>query len=140
MAQKAAPSSEEVVVSGSLLRQSGTAPREAELSAGTPVRVVYGRFLARLQAAVKANDRAALVSMVGLPLRVNYSGGAQTYRDRAAVERDFGRIFTARVKRAVLRQKPGKLFVRDLGAIVGDGELWFSEGTGGDVRITAVNP
>jgi hypothetical protein len=129
-----------VVVTGSLLRESATGSRDQRLAEALPVPQSYGRFLTRLQAAVRSDDRAALVSMVGLPLRVNYSGGAQTYHDRAAVERDFGRIFTARVKHAVLKQKPGKLFVRDLGAMVGDGELWFSEGTGGDVRITAVNP
>jgi hypothetical protein len=56
-------------------------------------------------------------------------------------------VFTPKVKRAVLAQRPDRLFVRDLGAMVGDGELWFREtcpnaacSPPGPVRIVAVNP
>jgi hypothetical protein len=78
---------------------------------------------------------------------VNGASGARTYRDAASVERDFDRIFTARVKHAILAQRPDGLFVRDQGAMVGDGELWFREtcsnptcSPSGPVRIVAVNP
>ena len=126
----AAQGSSEIVVTGARARQT----------AATPVPDAYRGFLERLQSAVRSGDKPGVIRLVGLPLRVNYSSGAQTYSDRAAVERDFARIFTPRVRRAVLGQKTGKLFVRDLGAMVGDGELWFSEGPSGEVRITAVNP
>ena len=112
----------------------------ARQTAASPVPDAYRSFLSRLQAALRGGDKQDVIRLVALPLRVNYSGGAQTYSDRAAVERDFARIFTPRVRRAVVKQKPGKLFVRDLGAMVGDGELWFSQDAGGEVRVTAVNP
>jgi hypothetical protein len=104
-------------------------------------------FLSRLQAAVRRNDRDALIALVAFPLRVNFAGGARTYRDAASLGRDFDRVFTPKVKRAVLAQRPDRLFVRDLGAMVGDGELWFREtcpnaacSPPGPVRIVAVNP
>jgi hypothetical protein len=52
-----------------------------------------------------------------------------------------------KVRKAVLYQRADKLFVRDRGAMVGDGELWFSETCpnracwrAGSVGIVAVNP
>ena len=60
--------------------------------------------------------------------------------------RDFDRIFTVKVKKAVLLQRPDSLFVRDQRAMVGNGELWFGEtfpnsacSSLGPVRIVAVN-
>lgn len=107
----------------------------------------YRAFLSSLQAAFRANDRRSIVAMIGFPLRVNYAGGARQYRDARSVLRDFDRIFTPKVKAAVLKQKAASLFVRDQGAMVGDGELWFSETCAnpscssiGPVRIIAINP
>jgi hypothetical protein len=105
------------------------------------------RFLSQLQAAVRSNDRSAVVRLVNLPLRVNFAGGGRVYRDRQAVTRDFDRIFTAKVRRAIAAQRPDQLFVRDQGTMIGDGEVWFSESCAnaacsatGPVRILAVNP
>lgn len=78
--------------------------------------------------------------LISFPLRVNYKGGSRSYRDARAVERDFDRIFTPQVRRAVLGQKPDQLFTRDIGAMVGEGELWFDRSAPGEVRIIAVNP
>ena len=107
----------------------------------------YASFLSQLQAAVSANDRNAIVRLIALPLRVNSQGAPRYYRDADSVERDFNRIFTRKVRRAILGQKPTRLFVRNTGARVGAGEVWFS-GTcpnaacspAGPVRIIAVNP
>ena len=64
-----------------------------------------------------------------------------------SVSRDFDRIFTPRVRRAILAQKAGELFVRDQGAMIGDGEVWFDQTCAdsscsslGPVRIKAINP
>jgi len=107
----------------------------------------YRQFLPKLQAALGRNDRRAVIKLVDLPLRVNFGSGPQLYRDRRSLMHDFDRIFTARVKEAVLGQRPDSLFVRDQGAMVGNGELWFRETCPnsacsplGPVRIVAVNP
>jgi len=105
------------------------------------------RFLAKLQSAVRSNNRGAIVGFVGLPLRVNFAGGARVYRDRKWIERDFDQIFTAKVRSAILAQRADRLFVRDQGAMIGDGEVWFRESCpnracspAGPPRIVAINP
>ena len=107
----------------------------------------YAPCLARLQAAVRANDRGAVRGLIGLPLRVNTNRGSRTYRDAGAIRRDYDSIFTSKVSRAILKQRADQLFVRDLGAMIGDGEVWFSQtcadkkcSSMGPIRITAVNP
>jgi hypothetical protein len=133
-AQKAAGdvAVQDIVVTGARIPQPPTA---------------YAAFVPRLQAAVRANDRKALIGLIALPLRVNGAGGAKLYRDRRSVERDFPRIFTPKVRRAILDQAANALFVRDQGAMIGDGEVWISQtcpnracSPAGAVRIIAVNP
>ena len=102
----------------------------------------YETFLARLQAAVRANDRRSVIGLIAFPLRVNSKGGARFYRNARSVERDYERIFTPKVSQAILAQRPDQLFVRDVGAMVGDGEVWFAQTCAKPtcpVRITAVN-
>ena len=88
-----------------------------------------------------------MIALISFPLRVNAASGARTYRDARSVERDFDRIFTPRVKQAIARQRAENLFVRDQGAMIGDGEVWFdftcptaSCSPPGPVRIHAINP
>lgn len=104
-------------------------------------------FLSRLQSAVSAGDRRAIVRLIGFPLRVNFNSGSRTYRDASSVERDFDRIFTPKVTSAILAQRADRLFVRDQGLMIGDGEVWFSAtcpdaecDPSGPIRITAINP
>jgi hypothetical protein len=134
-----------LVVTGTRIpRTSLQAPSAAK--AVSPERA-YGAFLSRLQSVVRSNNHHAVIGLISFPLRVNASGGALTYRDAASVERDFDRIFTPRVKRAIARQRADTLFVRNQGAMIGDGEVWFdfscpnaSCSPRGPVRIRAVNP
>ena len=133
-----------IVVSGSHIRTTLQAPGAAK--AISPERA-YGAFLSRLQSAVQSNRHRAVIGLISFPLRVNAADGPRTYRDAKSVERDFDRIFTPRVKQAIARQQANKLFVRDQGAMVGDGEVWFDFicpnaacSPPGPVRIHAINP
>lgn len=145
-AQEAAKMADNVVVTGSRIPAPELAAPNA-LESKAVGQSPYSTFLSRLQAAVRANDRRSVVAVIDLPLRVNFAGGARVYRDAASVQRDFDRIFTPKVRSAVLGQRPDRLFVRDQGAMVGDGELWFREtcpnaacSPQGPVRIVAINP
>jgi len=96
---------------------------------------------------VRSGNRRAVIALISFPLRVNAASGAGTYRDASSVERDFDSIFTPRVKQAIARQRADKLFVRDQGAMIGDGEVWFdftcpnaSCSPPGPLRIRAINP
>ena len=111
------------------------------------VEPAYQAFLSRLQRAVRRDDRQAIIALIGFPLRVNMERGAKSYPDARSVERDFDRIFTPRVRRAILGQRANRLFVRDQGAMIGNGEVWFDFSCpnavcspAGPVAIKAVNP
>jgi hypothetical protein len=104
-------------------------------------------FLSRLQTAVRSGDRRSILRLIAFPLRVNGLSGVRFYRDEKSVERDFDQIFTPKVTRAILDQRPDRLFTRDQGVMIGDGEVWFSASctdtecsTTGPVRITSINP
>jgi hypothetical protein len=154
-------SSQDVVVTGTLIRQPGVsaferpsrkARRSTESSKLTDAKPVpreqaYAAFLSRLQGAVRADDRHAIVALIAFPLQVNGAGHTRSYRDAASVERDFDQIFTPRVRRAIAGQSSRELFVRDQGAMIGDGEVWFDQtclnvscSPAGPVRIRAINP
>jgi len=106
-----------------------------------------GRFLTRLQAAVRADDRSAIAGMIAYPLRVNFDDGLKTYKDRPSIQRDFERIFTPRVRQAILDQEADKLFTNYQGSMIGDGEVWFDRSCSNascsdrePLRIKAINP
>lgn len=155
-----APMARDVVVTGSRIPDPGRVAEEKS-ARGAPSSVtntpvsqsligqapLYRAFLSRLQGAVRAKDRAAITRLIAFPLRVNGRGGTRTYHDARSVERDFGRIFTAKVRRAILVQRTDQLFVRDQGIMIGNGEVWFAQSCPnaacsppGPLRIVAINP
>lgn len=106
----------------------------------------YAAFLTQLQTAVRKKDRGAVIKLIAFPLRVNSGGRSQLYRDGQSVRRDYDRIFTPPVTRAILDQRFDRLFGRDRGLMIGDGEVWFDHictnaqcSPAGPVRITAIN-
>ena len=106
----------------------------------------YSAFLTQLQTAVRKDDRGAVIKLIAFPLRVNSGGRSQVYRDAQSVRRDYGQIFTPSVTRAILNQRFDRLFGRDLGVVIGDGQVWFDYTCPnaqcpppGPVRITAIN-
>ena len=126
---------------------SGSAERDAIAGADFAKEDrAYASFLGRLQAAVRGDDRGAVVRLVQIPLRVNSGGQSQIYPDAKSVRRDYEKIFTQRVRQSILAQRSDRLFSRDLGVMIGNGEVWFDrvcldEGCArqGPVRITAIN-
>jgi hypothetical protein len=106
----------------------------------------YRSFLAQLQSAVRSHNKRAVIALVAFPLRVNRGGRSHFYRDAGALEHDFDRVFTPKVRQAILAQQADRLLVRDLGAMIGNGEVWFDQSCpsascfpAGPVRIIAVN-
>ncbi len=144
-----------MIVTGSRIQQPEPSSQHGRLAAkraadaASPISIidVYGKFLSRLQEAVRSGSRRSVSGLIAFPLRVNTKDGPKIYRDRKLVEEDFDRIFTPSVKQAILNQRSDQLFVRDQGAMVGDGEVWFDQtcrnaqcSPPGPVRIKAVNP
>ena len=146
-----AQESGEIITTGSLIRNPNLRSEQKSAAARAPsadaAKPPYPAFLSRLQTAVRANHRAAIIGLVDFPLRVNFRTAPRTYRDARSVERDFDRIFTLRVRRAILNQQPDRLFTNYQGAMVGEGEVWFDQrcakaacSAADPVRIVAINP
>jgi hypothetical protein len=132
LADRAEAATQDIVVTGTHIANPALeAPSAAKVMVAEQP---YAPFLAQLQAAVRADDRAAVIGMIRFPLRV----GSATYADAASVGRDFDRIFTPKVRRSIAGQRPDRLTVRGAQARVGNGELWLSQGP--PIRIVAVNP
>jgi hypothetical protein len=105
----------------------------------------YATFLTQLQKAVRTNDREGVIKLVSLPLRVNFNR-PRFYRDTKSVRADYDRIFTPKVRKAIVAQRFEQLFGRDQGVMIGDGEVWFDHVCPdgdctrvGPVRIIAIN-
>jgi hypothetical protein len=97
-------------------------------------------FLEHLKAAVQNKDHDALAALVHYPLAMYDNGKVvKIYRSRNALLKNFNTVFTPKVLKAVRDAKFKTLFVRDQGAMIGDGEIWFV-GWNGQVLIKTINP
>lgn len=92
-------------------------------------------FLTSLQTAVRSDDRRRIAKLVHYPLRVNRAAAGsagsaapvpRNVANAAAFVQGYGTIFTPKVREAVLRQDPAKLFRNAQGAMIGNGEVWFA--------------
>lgn len=136
------PPPQEAADEGNIVVTGSRVPRRTMESA-SPLAIVdpYGEFLSRLQAGLRSNDRRAVIGLIGFPLRVNFGGESRTYRSPRDVERDFERIFTRQVRRAVLNQRADTLISRDEGGMIGNGRIWFGPTSAdGSIRMREVNP
>ena len=96
-------------------------------------------FLTELKTLVRAGDRAKLSAVVAYPLNVYATGSKRVIHNRAEFLHSYSALITDRVGKAVLEQSSECLFGRDVGAMVGNGELWFAEQQGGSYRIISIN-
>ncbi len=145
MAESGRSAIQNIIVTGSRVPAGPAESDAVELS--PKVNPAHSRFLARLQGAVRSNNRRTIIALIQFPLRVNFKDGTRNYRDASSLERDFDKIFTPNVRNAIMSQQASQVFVRDQGAMIGDGQVWFDRTCRnstcyppGPVRIIAVNP
>ncbi|MBC8038612.1 MAG: hypothetical protein H7X89_15500 [Rhizobiales bacterium] len=130
--QPEAEGGQDLVVTGSRIPASNMAKQRLADDVGyaakpaSPLAMIdpYGEFLSQLQAGLNANDRRAIIRLIGFPFHVKLDCRTQIYRSSRDVERDFDRIFTPQVRSAVRSQRPDNLINRD-GELKGNGRLWF---------------
>ncbi|QNI31367.1 hypothetical protein H7849_20140 [Alloacidobacterium dinghuense] len=96
-------------------------------------------FLAELQAAVKANDKAKIARMVSYPMNFVQGTKRVHIRDKQTFLARYDTIFTEHVRTAILAQSSHCLFGNANGEMVGHGEVWFTELGDGSVKIITVN-
>jgi hypothetical protein len=96
-------------------------------------------FLAELQAAESKGDKARVATMVSYPLLVNHGSSRMRIRTKAQFLSQYDAIFTKHIHQAIAQQTAKCLFGNYQGAMIGDGEVWFSEQPGGAWKIISVN-
>jgi hypothetical protein len=105
------------------------------------------KFEPLARAAVATSDHRKLIALVNLPLRVNFRRSVyRYYRSRAAIERNFSKIFPPEIINA-MRTGPYESFGSE-NAMIGAGTIWlarpchskicYPEGPGG-FRISVIN-
>ena len=75
------------------------------------------------KAAVVGGDRAAVVEEVRFPLNV---GGGKKITGPGEFQRNYEKIITPAVVKAVSEQDFGKVFVNQQGVMIGSGQVWLS--------------
>ena len=85
--------------------------------------------------AVKKDDRRTAASLIRYPIRVDTSAGRKRYASAEELLADYDLIFTPRFREEIGKAFPRNMFVRDEGAMLGSGQVWF----GADGKVTALN-
>lgn len=85
--------------------------------------------------AVQRDDRKAAAALIRYPIRIATTEGPRRYGSATALLADYERIFTPAFRESIGRGLPRHMFVRDQGAMLGHGQVWF----GADGRVIALN-
>ncbi|MFM8516612.1 MAG: hypothetical protein ACKODA_01820 [Nevskiaceae bacterium] len=85
--------------------------------------------------AVRSDDRAAVAASIRYPIRVMLDGKPVGLKGAEELLARYDAIFTPAYREAIAKGLPRNMFVRDQGAMLGSGEVWF----GADGRVTAVS-
>jgi hypothetical protein len=97
-------------------------------------------FLATLQAAAAKNDKSAVASMISYPVMVIHGARRTRIKTKAEFLAKYDTIFNSHVLQSIAQQSAKCLFGNYQGAMIGTGEVWFSEQQNGTMKIITVNP
>jgi hypothetical protein len=96
---------------------------------------VVHRGAARFWRAVKAGDRATVAAQVRYPTAVTLDGKVRRLTGPKDLLALYDGVFTPKFVGAILESTSRYMFVRDQGAMLGSGWVWF----GADGKVTAIN-
>lgn len=86
----------------------------------------YQAVIEAYQRAVARGDKAAVAALVEYPIKVDIDGDKATIGDPAAFVRDYDKIVTPAIARAIEAQKYSELMVNGKGVMFGNGETWIN--------------
>ncbi|HDS1137879.1 TPA: hypothetical protein QDZ75_001915 [Stenotrophomonas maltophilia] len=115
----ATPAAEPAAPAAAVPAEDARARIEAVLGDAAQYEKVFNAF----KTAVVGGDRAAVVEEVRFPL--NISGGKKI-TGPGEFQRNYEKIITPAVVKAVSEQDFGKVFVNQQGVMIGDGQVWLT--------------
>jgi hypothetical protein len=83
-------------------------------------------FYANLRRAVANNNKEAVAKRIAYPLVINSSNKKRSILNQAQFITEYNTIMTTKVKKALANQRLDDLFIRDMGVMIGDGEIWIA--------------
>ncbi|MDY1033582.1 hypothetical protein [Stenotrophomonas sp. CFBP8980] len=86
----------------------------------------YETVFKALQQGIAGDDRAAVAALMRYPLRVDTGGSKREVPDAATFQRDYERIVTAPVARAISAQSFDTVFANQQGVMIGNGQAWLN--------------
>ena len=86
----------------------------------------YETVFKALQQGIAGDDRAAVAALMRYPLRVDTGGNKREVPDAASFQRDYERIVTAPVARAISAQSFETVFANQQGVMIGNGQAWLN--------------
>lgn len=98
----------------------------------------FNKYFPVLQKAVANNDKKAVSKLVHYPLNVNSNGKTKVIKNQKQFIKEYKTILTKKVKNAILKQDPERVFVNQYGARTDQGEVWISK-FDKKLRIYAIN-
>lgn len=93
--------------------------------AGVNDPAAFKTMFAALKEAAASGDKAKVGEFALYPIRVNVGKVAVEVKDKEAFVKQYDRIFTDNVLKALAEQDADKLFANEEGVMVGTGEIWF---------------
>lgn len=95
-------------------------------------------FMTEFQRVVRARNREATIKAIAFPLRVN-SETPLIVEERNTLLRQFDRIFTPEVVKAILAADPRKVFCNCQGIMLGHGIIWAVRDDDGRYGVRTIN-
>jgi hypothetical protein len=86
----------------------------------------YQAVILAYRKAIADGDKAAVAALVEYPIKVDLDGSKATIRDPATFIRDYDKIVTPAIARAIEAQKYSELMVNGQGVMFGNGETWIN--------------
>jgi len=96
-------------------------------------------FFAKIDDAIKNDDKQAFASLIHYPLHVFSSTGDQKIKTAAELMQRYPAIITFAAKQEVLAQSPDCLFANGQGMMVGNGTIWFAQQNNAQMKIITIN-
>jgi len=96
---------------------------------------VVHRGAARFWRAVKAGDRAIVAAQLRYPTAVSIDGKPRRLKGPKDLLAVYDKVFSKTFVEAILDSTPRYMFVRDEGAMLGNGWVWF----GADGKVVSLN-
>ncbi len=97
------------------------------------------KFLGDLKTAVLSKDVNSISKFVLFPLQVNAKSKKKIIKNQADLKKEFTSVFTETVLKAIANQEAERIFCRNQGAMIGDGEVWIRQ-KNEQIGISTINP